>query len=212
MKMKALFSKSRLIQFVVFLISMAVIGAVGYFAEDTIGESLAAIGNFFIGFSSSLSHLKFFYENHNLILFFKYENLVNPNPQFSFVISEIQTHFIFPNVMFLALIVATRLGIKAKSIIAAKGVLYINLFFALKILVLAAQNAYKEVIFDSKGNLLELINGKSIMFTIFDIANNILNKYGSIGIRPLIVLCVWAFLCFKYEEIRTMLNFEKVKI
>lgn len=202
--MKALFSKTRLIQVGIFLASLVIIGTIGYFAEDTIGAGLAAIGNFFIGFSRSLSHLKFFYENHNLILFFKYENLLNPNPQFSFVISELQTHFIFPNVMFLALIAATRLGIKAKSLIAAKGLLLINLFFAIKIFVLAAQNAYKEVIFDSKGNLLELINGKSIMFSLFDLANNILNKYGSIGIRPLIVLCVWAFLCFKYEEIQSL--------
>jgi len=196
-------TKTRLEQFSIFLATITIIGLLGYFAEDTIGNIIAAIGNLFIGLSSSLSHLKFFYENHNLILFFKYENLLNPNPQFSFVISEVQTHFIFPNVMFLALIIATKLKLKKKTIIAAKGIVLINLFFAFKILVLAAQNAYKEVLFDSNGNLLEIINGKSIMFTIFDLANNVLNKYGSIGIRPLLVLVVWAFLCFKFDEIKT---------
>lgn len=176
---------------------------IGNLLQNLICGGLANTGNLFLDIIGKSENFKIFPDNINLILFSRHDNNLSLNPNFTYATSDISTHFILPNVLFIALIIALLKPWKSKIKPFIYGSILINLFFVFKFIVAVINNETKQIILDKTGKMIDQVDGTDIWFKIFDLLNNLLNKYGSIGMRPLIVVVIWVFVSYSVEEITT---------
>lgn len=185
----------------VFFVSISFLYYLTNSNSQLIFEKIMDFSNFVISNFESLESLKFFTEKEKLLLFFRFDHPLNPKPQFSYVSIEIFTHFVFPNIIYISLIIASYYKLISKKRIII-GLILINLFFYLKVLILAIENGLKITIFDKFGNIKEFQVPDNIFYKIISLLNNILNLYGSIGLRLLIVILIWLWVLNFYDKIR----------
>ena len=190
----------------VFIFSFILLFWFGNMLQELICGGLANTGNFIINLFGKSETLKLFPDNFNLILFSRHDNNLTLNPNFTYVISDIRTHFILPNVLFFSLMIALIKPFKSKTKPFLLGLFIVNLFFVIKFIVSVINNELKEIILNSKGEMINQIDCTDFLFKFFDILNNIFNKYGSIGLRPLIVVVIWIFVSFTTEEIKSFIS------
>ena len=171
------------------------------FNSQLINELLTKFCNIVIRNFDSLEYLKFFNENDKLLLFFRFDHHLNPKPQFSYVSIEIFTHFIFPNITYIGLIISSYYkSISIKRVLL--GLILINLLFVIKLIIIALENGLKETIFDNSGNIKEFKIPNDAFYNFIQLLNKIFNQYGSISLRLLVVVVIWAWVIGIYRKIK----------
>ncbi len=196
--------------FSLFIISFLVLYILGNILQEYICGGIANVGNLFITLFGESDRFKLFPDKIELILFSRHDNNISLNPNFTYVTSNISTHFIMPNVLLFSLFISQNKSFKEKFKALILGTLLVNLFFIIKFIISIINNELKEIVIDSKGKMINQIDGNDIWFKLIDLLNNLFNKYGSIGLRPLIVLLIWLYVSYKSEEIKSFFFKNKI--
>lgn len=182
-----------------------------------IAKFLVVIGNFIFNDLFGLINFKFYNEKNLLTIFFRFENPIIIKYEYAFVKNEFDTHFIFPIILFISISTIEYFKLIGKfNIILVKNVLTITakiligfsvylLFYYFKLFLLSYHNSLKIAKFDKLGNIVDIVEGQSVSYKIFNLLNNIFNIYGGITFRLLIVVTIWAIL-FRRDQIKSLLK------